>query len=250
MQANSALPLLIRSCFLVLVLFLWYAATTFGHISPLLIPKPVDVFWALVDLVHGGDASRAIAVTFSEVVIAFLVSAIIGLIAGFFIGRSPYLIAVLSPLVSGLYAIPAILFFPLYILFFGIGIGSKIALGMTISFFPIVISTIAGFGSVDKTLLNVARTMGARGWPLFRFVLLPASFPVVFSGLRMGFVLAFLSVLGGETIASFSGIGHEIAGASESMDSVTMYAFIVLAITASAAVNMTLSRLERLGVRG
>ena len=249
MQPHRALPLLVRSGFLILVLLSWYAATRYLRISPLLIPNPIDVLKALVDLVQDKDTWRAIAITFSEVVAAFLASAFFGLIIGFVISRSTYLVAVFSPLMSGLYAIPAILFFPLYVLFFGIVFGSKIALGITISFFPIVINTIAGFGSVDKTLLNVARTMGAGGWSLFRFVLLPASFPVVFSGLRMGFVLAFLSVLGGETIASFSGIGHEIAGAAESMDSIAMYAFIVMAIIASAIVNMTLSRLDRLGAR-
>ena len=238
MQPHRALPLLVRSGFLILVLLSWYAATRYLRISPLLIPNPIDVLKALVDLVQDKDTWRAIAITFSEVVAAFLASAFFGLIIGFVISRSTYLVAVFSPLMS-----------PLYVLFFGIGFGSKIALGITISFFPIVINTIAGFGSVDKTLLNVARTMGAGGWSLFRFVLLPASFPVVFSGLRMGFVLAFLSVLGGETIASFSGIGHEIAGAAESMDSIAMYAFIVMAIIASAIVNMTLSRLDRLGAR-
>ena len=234
MQPHRALPLLVRSGFLILVLLSWYAATRYLRISPLLIPNPIDVLKALVDLVQDKDTWRAIAITFSEVVAAFLASAFFGLILGFVISRSTYLVAVFSPLMSGLYAIPAILFFPLYVLFFGIGFGSKIALGITISFFPIVINTIAGFGYA----LSIED-----------FSALPASFPVVFSGLRMGFVLAFLSVLGGETIASFSGIGHEIAGAAESMDSIAMYAFIVMAIIASAIVNMTLSRLDRLGAR-
>ena len=88
-----------------------------------------------------------------------------------------------EPLLAGVYSVPIILFLPLYVLFFGLGPGSKIALGTTISFFPIVLNTIAGFGYVDKIFITAARSMGASDVQMFRYVLLPAALPVILTGL-------------------------------------------------------------------
>src|SRR6202008_1429 len=103
-----------------------------------------------------------------------------------------------------------ILVLPLYMLFFGLGPASKIALGATISFFPIVLSTIAGFGNVDRTLVTAAKSMGASDYQLFRYVLVPAALPVILSGLRMGFTIALLAIIGSEVIASLAGPGPHI----------------------------------------
>ncbi len=101
---------------------------------------------------------------------------------GYLISRSQYLIKVFEPLLAGFYSVPIILFLPLYVLFFGLGPGSKIAIGTTISFFPIVLNTIAGFGYVDKIFITAARSMGASDVQMFRYVLLPAAFPVILTG--------------------------------------------------------------------
>ena len=91
-------------------------------------------------------------------------------------------ISVFEPLLAGIYSVPIILFLPLYVLFFGLGPGSKIALGTTISFFPIVLNTIAGFGYVDRIFITAARSMGASDFQMFRYVLLPAALPVILTG--------------------------------------------------------------------
>ena len=117
---------------------------------------------------------------------------------------------VLEPLFAGLYSVPIILFLPLFILFFGLGPASKIAIGATISFFPITLNTIAGFGERRSPLRHRgALHGGVRLW-LFRFVLLPAALPVILTGLRMGFTIALLSIIGSETLASLAGLGHRI----------------------------------------
>ena len=97
-----------------------------------------------------------------------------------------------EPLLAGVYSVPIILFLPLFVLFFGLGPGSKIAIGTTISFFPIVLNTIAGFGYVDRIFITAARSMGASDLQMFRYVLLPAALPVILTGLRIGFTVALL----------------------------------------------------------
>jgi ABC-type nitrate/sulfonate/bicarbonate transport system permease component len=151
---------------------------------------------------------------------------------------------VFDPLFSGIYAIPAILFFPLYVLFFGLGPASKIAMGITISCFPIALNTMAGFGNVEKTFVVAARSMGCSSYQLFRWVLVPAAAPVIVTGLRMGFILAFLAILGSETIASLSGLGHRIVMLAEGMDTARMYAYIAFAVGIAAILNVIVSFLE------
>ena len=146
-----------------------------------------------------------------------LIAFALGITLGYLISRSQYSIRVFEPLFAGVYSVPMILFLPLYILFFGLGPPSKIAIGTTISFFPIILNTIAGFGYVERIFILSARSMGASEFQLFRCVLLPAAFPVILTGLRIGFTVALLSILGSETIASLSGLGHRIVQLAESM---------------------------------
>jgi ABC-type nitrate/sulfonate/bicarbonate transport system permease component len=145
--------------------------------------------------------------------------------------------------------VPIILFLPLYVLFFGLGPASKIALGTTISFFPIVLSTIAGFSNVDRTLVTAARSMGASDYQLFRYVLVPAALPVILTGLRMGFTVAMLSILGSETIASLAGLGHHIVQLAENMEMARMFAYIAFVVVMVAILNAIVSYLEARGRR-
>jgi ABC-type nitrate/sulfonate/bicarbonate transport system permease component len=151
---------------------------------------------------------------------------------------------VFEPVLTGMFAITITLFFPLFVLYFGIGAESKVAYGAAYGFFPIALNTIAGFGHVDRRLIESARSMGASDTLLFRRVLLPAAFPVILTGLRIGFFICFASVLGGETLLSRTGLGHQIAYAAELMESARMYAWIVLVIAISASLNALVSRIE------
>jgi ABC-type nitrate/sulfonate/bicarbonate transport system permease component len=139
------------------------------------------------------------------------------------------------------------MFLPLYVMIWGLGPASKIALGATISFFPIVMNTVIGFGSVDRTLAAAARSMGANNIQMFRHVLLPGALPVMLAGLRMGFTVALLSVIGSETIASLGGLGHRIVNLAENMEMGRMFAYIVFVVAIVAFLNLTLSTLEAYG---
>jgi ABC-type nitrate/sulfonate/bicarbonate transport system permease component len=154
---------------------------------------------------------------------------------------------VFEPLFASIYAIPIILFLPLFVLFFGLGPASKIAIGATIGFFPITLSTIAGFAGVDRLYVTAARSMGASGFDLFRHVLLPAALPVILTGLRMGFTTALLSIIGSETLASLAGLGHRIVSLAESMEMAPMFAYIVFVIAIAAILNAIVSTLEARG---
>ena len=231
--------------FLVALVALWYLGTGYWGISRILLPNPVNVWAELKDILASGEYLPDLRVTLTELAVAFAISCTAGITLGFLISRSQYLIKVFEPLLAGFYSVPVILFLPLYVLFFGLGPGSKIALGTTISFFPIVLNTIAGFGYVDKIFITAARSMGASDFQMFRHVLLPAAFPVILTGLRMGFTVALLSILGSETIASLAGLGHRIVHLAEAMETARMFAYIAFVVVIAALLNTAVSTLER-----
>lgn len=235
--------------FLIAVIVLWHLATTAWGVSGILLPKPVAVLHELTRELRTGRFIGDLKVTVFELVVAFAIASTAGTVIGYLLSCSRYLIRVFDPLFSGIYAIPAILFFPLYVLFFGLGPQSKIAMGITISFFPIALNTMAGFGSVERTFIVAARSMGCSDYQLFRWILLPAALPVIITGLRMGFILAFLAILGSETIGSLSGLGHRIVNLAEAMDTARMYAYIVFAVAIAVLLNVFVSFLEVRGRR-
>jgi ABC-type nitrate/sulfonate/bicarbonate transport system permease component len=246
---DRTLSRLVQLGFAVVLLLAWYLAATWGQVSHLLLPNPVEVWHQFIGILASGEFLPDLRVTLTELAVAFAISTSLGISTGYFVSRSPYAIKVFEPLFAGIFSIPIILFLPLYVLFFGLGPASKIALGATISFFPIVLNTIAGFGNVDRVLTTAARSMGASNLQMFRHVLLPAALPVVLAGLRMGFTVALLSIIGSETIASLAGLGHRIVNLAENMDMARMFAYIAFVVAIAAFLNAAVSALEARGRR-
>jgi ABC-type nitrate/sulfonate/bicarbonate transport system permease component len=238
---------LLQVAFVIGVLALWFLATKVWGVSSILLPDPISVWHQLIDVIRTGAFIPDLRITLGEFAGAFVISTSLGVTIGFFISRSPYFVRVFEPLFAAVYAIPIILFLPLYVMIWGLGPASKIALGATISFFPIVLSTIVGFGQVDRTLIAVARSMGAGNVDMFRHVLLPAALPVMLAGLRMGFTVTLLSVIGSETIAALAGLGHRIVNLAENMEMARMFAYIVFVVAIVAFLNSVLSLLEGYG---
>ena len=237
-------PRAIQSAVLAGALGAWFAAGSTGAISPLFLPPVDGVARAFVTLVQTNQFWSAVGVTLGTIAQAYAIAVVLGVAAGYLATRSRFLAEVLEPIVSGLFAIPITLFLPLFILFFGIGTGSKVAYGAAYGFFPIALNTIAGLSGVDRRFLDAAKSMGFSRLGIFRHVLLPGAFPVMLTGLRIGFFIAFASVLGGETISSVSGVGRNIALAAELMEPARMYAWIVFVVVLALALNAAVSAVE------
>src|SRR5499433_2747716 len=231
----------VQATFLIALIALWYLATTRWRVSPLLLPNPVAVLRDFWDILKTGEFIGDLRVTLTELAAAFAIAASCGVVVGYLISRSQYRIRVFEPLFAGIYSVPMILFLPLYVLFFGLGPASKIALGATIGFFPVALSTVAGFAGVERMYTVAARSMGCSDFQLFRWVLVPAALPVILGGLRMGFTVALLSILGAETLSSVSGLGHRIVSLGENMDMARMFAYIVFVVAIAVSLNAIVS---------
>lgn len=236
---------LIQLGFLAIAGAAWYWSTTSGSVSRLFLPEPAAVWSAFSRLITTGQFWSAAQVTLATIAQAYAIALVAGLLAGYAVSRSRFVTDVLEPVIAGLFTIPITLFFPMFILFFGIGTGSKIAYGATYAFFPIALNTIASFAAVEPHFLRAARSMGATRWDTFRHVLVPSAFPVLLNGMRIAFFICFASVLGGETLSSVAGIGRNIAVAAELMEPARMYAWIAFVVLTAVTLNLLVSGIEK-----
>ena len=235
----------IQVAFLAGVIALWYLVGATGKINTVFLPELPRVIEKFGQIVQTSRLYENLRVTLTELMAAFAIASTLGLTVGYFVGRSRYAALVFEPLLAGLFAIPLIVFLPLFILFFGIGMESKIAFGASYAFFPIALNTIGGISQVDPRFVTVARSMGANDGQLFRRVLLPAALPVIVTGLRMGCIIAFLSILGSEMIAGLRGLGSRVAALAEGMNTAEMFAYIVFVILLAALLNTMLTKMQR-----
>jgi ABC-type nitrate/sulfonate/bicarbonate transport system permease component len=245
MNRSTFSALVIQLSFIAILGGAWYWSTATGSVSKLFLPEPAAVWLAFSRLVVTGQFWSAVRVTLTTIVQAYAIALVVGMAAGYLASRSRFLIDVLEPFIAGLFTIPITLFFPMFILFFGIGTGSKIAYGASYAFFPIALNAIAAFANVEMHFLRAARAMGASRWGTFRHVLVPSALPVLLNGMRIGFFICFASVLGGETLSSIAGVGRNIAQAAELMDSARMYAWIVFVVLTAITLNLLIGGLER-----
>jgi ABC-type nitrate/sulfonate/bicarbonate transport system permease component len=226
------------------VLGAWYIATNSG-VRSLLLPPPELVWREMQVLWSSGRLWSSAVVTLNSIWQAYSIAVIAGIAVGFLVSRSRALVRIFEPMLSGMFAVPLTLFFPLFVVFFGIGPESKVAYAAMQCFFPIALNTIAGFASVDELYLRASRAMGASSLSQFRYVYLPAALPVTITGLRIGFFICIAAVLGGETLAALSGVGKSIALSAELMETARLFAWIAYVVTLSVTLNLLALAAER-----
>jgi ABC-type nitrate/sulfonate/bicarbonate transport system permease component len=231
--------------FVVALIAFWYYVGRSGLVNAIFLPQLPHVAGKFIQIVQSSTLYANLAVTLFELLVAVAIASSFGLTIGYLVGRSRYASLVFEPLLAGLFAIPLVVFLPLFILFFGIGVESKIAFGAAYAFFPIVLNTIGGIGQVDPRFVTVARSMGANERQLFRRVLLPAALPVIVTGLRIGCTIGFLAILGSEMIAGLRGLGSRIVTLAEGMNTAEMFAYIVFVIMLAMILNVALSKMQR-----
>ena len=227
------------------VFALWQWAAVSGVIKPVLIGRPTEMFQYLwTELFVTGSLWIDLQWTLIGVASSFAIGALAGIGFGLLFAMQPFLEKVLDPFITALNAMPRIALAPLFIIWFGLGVGSKIALGVSLSFFVVLAATTAGARSVNPDHLTLARTLGASGGQIFRSFVLPNAIPVVFSGLRLGLVVSLLGVVGGEVIAAEHGLGQTLSVLAASFRTSGVFALILLLALIGVAVTWLMDTLE------
>ena len=214
-------------------------------IDPFFISSPGAVFAKLVQWIERGTLLTHASYTFYATAVGFVIGAACGFAVGFAFGRSALVAAIFDPYVTALYCLPKIALAPLFIMWFGIGIESKIAMSAAVVFFLVFLNTFAGVRDVNPIHIHTTRIMGAGEWQLLRLVILPSAAAWVLTGLKVSVPYALIGTVVGELISSNRGIGFLIGQAAGLFDTAGVFAGLVVLAAAGIILNGALKRLER-----
>jgi NitT/TauT family transport system permease protein len=190
-------------------LSLWEIASG-RWIEPFLISSPSRIFSSMVDHFRSGDLLQHSWVTFQEIAIGFPLGALVGIALGYWFGRSRFLAEIFEPIIIAINGIPRTALAPLFIVWLGIGIWSKVGVVFLLVFFLNFFNTYAGMRQMDTEYVDLARLMGVRGWKLTFRVILPAISPYIFTGIRTSIPFSVIGAIVGEFIAATEGLGFFI----------------------------------------
>ena len=237
---------LARAAIVAIVLVAWEIVARFG--SPLLYVPPSSALPALRDLLllrSYPDLPEHLWLTLREIAVAYALAVAIGLGVGFALGLYRTLGRVYGPILAALYAVPAVVWYPSLMLFFGLDAASKIAFGFLLGFFPITLAVLAGIRQVNPQLVTVARAFGARPLTVFVKVLVPGMLFTLVGGLRTGLALTVVGVIVGEILGSKAGMGALINHAYGLLRTADYVALVLLTLVIVVATDVGASRLER-----
>jgi len=218
------------------LLFIWSAVVRLHLVDRVFISSPEDVGEFLITNFWHELVPNTLA-TLLATMIAFALSSLVGVLAGLLLVELPYLKWIVDPFLTAFNSMPRIALAPIFILWFGIGVPSKVALAFSLGFFIVLMSTFAGIRNVDPVLLRLSRSLGCTGWQQFTKITLPWAIPSVFAGLKLALIYSFLGVVTSEMLASKVGLGQLIMYYSGilRMDAV----FAILFVMAVCAVILT-----------
>ena len=223
---------------LVAIFVIWHVSTSPGLIPPIFFDnehraafffgEPIKIFSAIWLWFASGEIYPHLWVTLQETVLAFVIGTLLGLAVGLWLGLTPTASAILDPYVKAMNAMPRVILAPIFMVWFGLGIWSKVALGVTLVFFIVFFNVYQGVKEVSPVVLNNARMLGANASQLLRYVYLPSATSWVFSSLHTSVGMAFVGAVVGEYLGSAKGVGYLIHQAEGSFDINTVFAGILV----------------------
>jgi NitT/TauT family transport system permease protein len=227
------------------IVFLWWFVTCEGLLNPKFLSPPQTVLTTLVfGVLPDGDIWPEIGPSLRRGLEGFAIAAALGISAGIVVGSLTFLEKILAPILLFFRNLSILALFPVFLLFFGIGEESKIAIVAWASFWPIFITTTSAVKGVEQILINAARTLGAGRAYIFLHVVLPAAFPNIFPGIRLAAGYAFTALVAAEYLGATEGLGIYIRASQERFEIPSMYAGIIVLGLIGVAINVVLARVE------
>jgi NitT/TauT family transport system permease protein len=233
-----------RSIGLILFLILWETAPRLGWLRSTYLAPPSRVAYALYLLALRGELTRHVLVSLQRVALGLLVSTIVGVALGLFIGYFKSIDRILSLLFQMFRQMSAFALFPVFILLFGLGELSKTIIIFWASLWPILLNTSSGVKNIDPVLVRSAKSMGASRPFIFVSVILPAAAPEIFTGIRLGGSYCVMAVVAAEMIGASSGLGYLVLYSEETSNVPEMYAGIVGLAILGIGLNWVLQSAE------
>ncbi len=212
----------------ILALLMWELTVRMGMLDSRFFPPPTRVAAELADMTASGELWEHLSISLKRIALGFVIGAIPGVVLGMLMGWFRGVKAALDPLVAATYPLPKIALLPLFLIIFGLGETSKVMTVATAGFFLVLITTAHGVSNLDPILIQAAENYGAKGWKLGTKVILPASLPTIFTGLRLSLGVSLLIIVAAEFVAANEGIGFLIWISWSTLRVTRMYAGLVV----------------------
>jgi NitT/TauT family transport system permease protein len=207
--------------------------------------QPHKVFERIVDWFVSGEIFGHLGITLLETALGFVVGAVLGLVIGLWLALSPIASAVLDPYIKGLNSMPRVVLAPIFAVWFGLGIWSKVALGVTLVFFVVFFNVYQGVREVSPNIIASARMLGATRGQLLRTIYVPSAMSWVFASLHNAVGLAFVGAVVGEYLGSSRGVGYLILQAEGTFDINTVFAGILVLTAFALVLDAMVGAVER-----
>ncbi len=234
---------LLRMAIILGTLAIWEFLAHSGWLYRDVVPSLLTIGRALYGLLSSRDYYFNLGVTAGEIGVALAIGSLSGLAIGLLLGANRFLSKAYEPYLYYLGPTPKIIFFPIMIMWFGVGVESKIALGSLSCFFPVALSVAAGMRQIDKVLIRVGQSFRASPWQMVVKIYLPAMRHPVINGIRLGLGFALIGTLLAETKLSNKGIGFLIIQAYSIFDMPRMYAMLIVLFVLAIGANALVGRL-------
>lgn len=242
---RSKLLPLYQALLLLALFLLWDVLTRTEILPPFFFGQPLQVLERVWDWFSTGKVYPHLGVTLLETVLAFVIGTFLGLVVGLWLALSPTASSLLDPYIKAFNAMPRVILAPIFAVWFGLGIWSKVLLGVTLVFFVVFFSVYHGVREVSPVLLSNARMLGASRRQLLRFVYIPSATAWVFSSLHTAVGMAFVGAVVGEYLGSAKGVGYLILQAEGVFDINTVFAGVLVLTVFALMLDRAVTVAER-----
>ena len=227
------------------VLGAWEWGAAAKWLDPFFFSRPSEIVLRIAQWAGTGTIWVHLSTTFTEAMLSFVIGGVLGVIVGFALAGVPVLAALLEPYIRMANALPRVVLAPIFLLWFGLGIWSKVALGVTVVFFVVFFNTYRGVRDVDRAFIDNARMLGASDVQLVRHVLVPSAMTWIFSSLHISIGMAIIAVVVGEYLGASRGIGYLIAQAEGVFDTTGVFAGMTVLAAGVLLIGHVVGRFER-----
>jgi NitT/TauT family transport system permease protein len=229
----------------VIGLALWEIVSRFLVANPLFLAAPSQIFLAMLQLAESGRLGHDIGISTVEFLLGYCIASLLGILLGLVMASSERAKQALQPWISGLYATPTIALGPLFIVWMGIGIWSKVVVVILLVIFPVAINTEAGLRTTSQRLVETLRCFGASRRQIFFKLSLPSATPFILAGLKLGIGRGLIGVVVAELFGSRAGLGLLISESADSFNMPNLFVGVLIFAIAGIAIIAGFSRLER-----
>jgi NitT/TauT family transport system permease protein len=239
------LPWIVTPALVAAIILIWHLVVTIGEVNPFLFPPPAAVGEKFVGLITGGTVWSHTLTTLSEILAGFGIAVVTGVFVGVLLGKLPWLEASIRPLIVITQVAPKVAFIPLFVIWFGFGIASKIWLSALLAFFPIMLNMLLGVRSVEQGHREVMRSLNASRPQTLLQLEMRSVQPYLFAGMEVGIVLATTGAIVAEYIAGNQGLGFLVVSSMNQLDAALTFALILWLSLIGLGLYLIVNELKR-----